>query len=161
MTSMIVFLKATGISIWVRNTPWAWPLFETLHFVGLSMLLGVIGLLDLRLLGYFKQLPYSGLRRMMPVGLIGFILNLVTGLLFFVAAPDQYSNNIAFYWKLLFLIVAGLNALYFEVTQSNEAHSLGAGPTPTAFKVAGAVSLFSWLMVTYWGRMLPFVGNAF
>ncbi len=62
---------------------------------------------------------------------------------------------------LLFLIVAGVNMLMFETTHRSRLDAMGTGDTPSSFKVIGAVSLMSWLMVIYWGRMLPFLGKAF
>jgi len=128
----------------------------------MCLMIGVVGVLDVRLLGYLRAIDVSTLRRLLPWGLAGFAINLVSGVLFVVGAPDQYARNPAFYMKLLFLLVAGLNALYFETHAG--ARALAAGsmqPPSTSFKVAGAVSLFSWAMVLYWGRMLPFIGNAF
>ena len=160
--SIVAAIKATWLSDAVKHYPWVWPTCETLHFIGLSLLLGVVGLLDLRLMGFIKRVPVSALRPLLPYGIAGFVINLITGLLFFIGAPDQYIFNIAFYWKLLFLVVAGANALFFETTQGRRISEIEAsGAVPTAFRVAGAVSLFSWFMVLYWGRMLPFVGNAF
>jgi len=159
---LIAVLKATALSEAIRGYPWVWPVCETLHFIGLSLLLGVIGLLDLRLLGFIKRVPVPALRALLPYGIAGFAINLVTGTLFFIGAPNQYTNNVAFYYKLAFLVVAGANALYFEVTHGRHLNDIDTGTaSPTAFRVAGAVSLFSWFMVLYWGRMLPFVGNAF
>ena len=159
---LITALKATSLSEAVRFYPWVWPICEMLHFVGLSLLIGVVGLLDLRLIGFMKRVPVVTLRALLPYGLAGFAINLVTGLIFFIGAPDQYVSNVAFYYKLGFLALAGANALFFETTQGHRLTEIDAnGITPTAFRIAGAVSILSWFMVLYWGRMLPFVGNAF
>jgi PhzF family phenazine biosynthesis protein len=56
---------------------------------------------------------------------------------------------------------AGVNMLLFETTHRSRLDAMGTGDTPPSFKVIGGVSLVSWLMVIYWGRMLPFIGNAF
>lgn len=156
------WLHATAPSGWVRHWPWTWAICETLHFVGLSMLFGVIGTLDLRLMGFLKRIPLASLRAMLPYGIAGFGINVITGIIFFVGAPEQYVTNIAWGMKLLFLGVAGINMVYFETTHGHRVLTLGTDePMPLAFKIAGAISIFSWLMVTYWGRMLPFIGNAF
>jgi len=82
--------------------------------------------------------------------------------LFFVGAPDQYIANVAWWAKIAFLAIAGLNVLYFETTQATRALAIGAGEdTPRRLKVIAAVSIVSWFMVLYWGRMLPFIGTAF
>ena len=162
MDAFATWLRATDVSSAIRALPWFWPLLEILHFVGMSMLMGAIGLLDFRLVGFFKRVPIGALRRMLPWGIAGFVLNLVTGLLFVIGAPDQYVHNPAFYGKLVFLAAAGANALAFETRWGDRVMAMGAiAETPRALKVAGVVSIVSWLMVIYWGRMLPFIGNAF
>jgi hypothetical protein len=156
------WLRETGPSQWVRAWPWTWAVCETLHFIGLSLVVGVIGLLDLRLMGVMKRIPLAALRPMLPYGIAGFVINVVTGVIFFVGTPEQYVTNVAFGMKLLFLLISGLNVLYFETRHGHHVLTLAPdAPTPTAFKVAGAVSLGSWFMVLYWGRMLPYIGQAF
>ena len=160
--STIVFLKETALAQWVVTTPWVWPTAEALHFLGLALLVGTIGPLDVRLLGFMKWVPISALKALVPWAVAGFVINLLTGMLFFVAAPDQYMHNLSWWFKVLFLAIAGLNMLLFETTQRSRVAAMRPGDdTPPAFKAIGAVSLVSWLMVVYWGRMLPFLGNAF
>ena len=159
---IVAALKSTALSHWMVESAWLWPVCETLHFIGLALLVGVIGLLDLRLLGFMPRISIASLRALMPWGILGFVVNLITGVMFFVGSPDQYIGNVAFWFKILFLAVAGLNALYFETAHGAEALAMKEGVTvPVSFRVAGAVSLFSWFMVLYWGRMLPFIGEAF
>lgn len=160
--TIVEFLKSTSLSRAMVSEPWLWPLCETLHFIGLSLLVGIVGLLDVRLLGYLRRVPIASLRALLPWGIAGFVINLITGVMFFVGAPGQYISNSAWWFKVLFLALAGVNALYFETTQSHQLAALGPyDDTPQRYKVIGAVSLFSWFMVLYWGRMLPFIGNAF
>jgi len=162
LQSFAAWLHETGPSQWVRYWPWTWAVCETLHFIGLSLLVGIVGLLDLRLLGFLPRIPLPALRPLLPYGIAGFVTNAVTGVIFFVGTPEQYVTNIAFGMKMLFIAVSGFNVLYFETTQGRRALAIGPDePMPTAFKVAGAISLASWFMVLYWGRMLPYIGNAF
>src|SRR6267154_2035210 len=96
-------LHATTLS-WAVNggVPWIWPACETLHFIGLALLMGCVGVLDLRMLGLAKGLELKPLQRLIPWGVGGFALNLVTGALFFIGNPYQYIRNIAFGYKMLF-----------------------------------------------------------
>ena len=54
-----IWIRGTALSMYVRDTPWLWPTMETLHFIGLSLLIGTVGLFDLRVLGVAKQIPRS------------------------------------------------------------------------------------------------------
>ena len=84
----------------MRDSWWAWPTLESLHFIGMSVLIGTIGLFDLRLLGFARGVPYAALHRLIPVGIAGYTLNLLTGLCFLSGTPDQYLFNLAFRVKV-------------------------------------------------------------
>jgi uncharacterized membrane protein len=144
---------------YVRDTPWTWIAAETLHFVGLSLLVGVILLIDLRMLGFMPQVPFKALDRLLPWAMLGFALNVFTGMLFFAAAFGQYTNNPAFFWKLIFVLLAGFNTLYFTF---DDTWAMAPGrEAPPLSKAAAVGAMFFWVGVMYWGSMLPFIGNAF
>ena len=162
LDAFATWLSATELSEVIRDVPWLWPVCESAHFVGLSLLVGVIGFFDLRLLGAFRRVPLHAAWSLVPWGKLGFAIAAVTGVIFFVGAPDQYVNNVAFYAKLAFLLIAGVNAVAFEIFYSATINtSTAAGATPAAYRAMAIVSIVSWFFVIYWGRMLPFVGNAF
>lgn len=159
--SLVAFLRATALSHWIVESTWVWPLCEALHFIGLSLLIGMIAPLDIRLMGYMKSVPIAALRRLVPWAVAGFLINLVTGLVFFIGAPNQYIANSSWWLKVLFLVIAGLNILAFETQRSRILAMEPGDNTSAVAKTIGAVSLVSWFMVLYWGRMLAFLGNAF
>ena len=157
-----MWLRSTYISELIRYYPWLWPACETIHFVGLAHVLGLAGLFDLRLIGFMKGISVSAVKDLMPWAIAGFAMNLVTGTIFFIGAPDQYVNNPAWWAKVFCLVLAGLNAMFFETALGTRVLTLGPGEnSPMSFKIVGGLSLAAWLGVLYWGRMLPFVGNAF
>ncbi len=163
LDSLAAWLNDTQLAFVMRDDPWLWAFCETIHFLGLAMMVGAIGVLDLRMLGVAKQIPMRPLHRLVPWGIAGFTANLITGLMFYTADAKQYTHNIAFQMKMLFVLLAGLNVLYFygaKVSQRVEALGPGAD-APLAAKVVAASSLFLWFGVMYWGRMLPFIGTAF
>src|SRR5581483_4268515 len=139
------------------NLKWGWPAAETVHFIGLSLLAGVVLLVDLRMLGFLKAIPFSTLHRLLPWGMLGFGINTVTGMLFFIGAPpDFYVTNGVFLWKLAFILVAGVNALYFTVVDQAWTVESGDAP-PMGAKVAAASGIFLWVGVIFCGQMLPFL----
>jgi hypothetical protein len=162
MNTMVAWLESTSLSRAIVHYRWIWPLCEVVHFIGLTLVIGIAGFFDLRLMGFLKRVPVSAARELMPLAIGGFLLNLATGVIFSVGAPHQYVGNVAFWAKIFFLLLAGLNAMLFETTVGARTIALGAGDdTPRSAKIIGAVSLVSWLGVLYWGRMLPYIGNAF
>ena len=145
---------------------WAWPLCESLHFIGMAMLVGVAGVIDLRLLGMAKGLPLGPLQRLMPWAALGFVINLITGFVFIAGNPRQYIGpplSLSFAAKMLFILLAGLNVLLFYITGLKRlVDRVEAGhDAPLGAKVSAAVSLFLWVGVMYWGRMLQFFGKSF
>jgi hypothetical protein len=162
MDGFVAWLHDTTLSRTIIQYPWIWPLCEIIHFIGLTLVIGIAGFFDVRLMGFMKRVPVSAARDLMPLAIAGFVMNLTTGATFFIGKPDQYVNNVAWWAKVCCLIIAGLNAMFFETTVGARTMHLGPGDdTPQSAKIVGAVSLASWLGVLYWGRMLPYVGNAF
>ena len=162
MDAFVEWLRATSLSQAIVFKIWIWPLCETLHFIGLALVIGIAGFFDLRLMGFFRQISVDDARELMPLAVIGFLFNLITGAIFFIGHPEQYAHNPAWWWKVGFLAVAGLNALIFQVAVGRQTVGLPAGTdTPISAKTIGAVSLISWFAVLYFGRMLPFLGGAF
>jgi uncharacterized membrane protein len=143
------------------NLKWGWPACETVHFVGLCLLFGVVMLIDLRMLGFMRGISFSALHRLLPWGVLGFGVNVITGMLFFIGAPTTfYVTNPTFFWKLALILVAGANALYFTVFE--QAWTLKAdGVPPLAAKVAAASGILLWTGVIFCGQMLPFLGRSF
>jgi uncharacterized membrane protein len=151
---------ARTVGSFVTETPWVWPTCETLHFVGLTLLLGVVLLVDLRVMGVLKGVSFASLHRLLPWAALGFGVNVITGMLFFTGMPVQYIHNPSFYWKMVLVMVAGLNAVYF--TLFDEPWDLGPGDdAPFSAKFAAVSAMVLWIGVLYCGSMLPFLGNAF
>lgn len=141
----------------MTETRWAWPTAESIHFIGLTLLIGTVGMFDLRLLGVGRQIAPAQLHRLIKFGVAGFIGNILTGICFLSAAPDQYIYNWAFRWKLIFLTVAGLNILVFYSAFFRKIRTLEAGaPIPMGARLVGAVSLSCWIGVITAGRLLTF-----
>jgi hypothetical protein len=151
---------AQSIGSFVSSRRWVWPTAETLHFIGLCLLFTVVLIVDLRLLGIARHVSYAAVYQLLPLGILGFGINLVTGLLFYLGATPQYIHNKAFYWKIVFVVLGGVNLLYFML--EDEVWAVGPGDdAPLTSKVAAASAIFLWAAVLYCGHMLPFIGNAF
>ena len=159
---IVHWIAATHASKFLGSIKWMWPLCETIHFIGLAMLVGVAGFFDLRLLGMFKRVPISACREFMPWAMVGFSMNLMSGLVFLTIFPAQYAYSQTWWLKVFFLFVAGANALIFETRFGDRAAALPAGAdSPVAFRMIGGLSLVAWFFVLYFGRMLPYLGAAY
>ena len=148
--------RRTGIHA-LMNSAWGWPSVESLHFIGLSLLIGAVGLYDLRMLGLARGVPMDALHRLIPWGVGGYALNATTGFLFVTSAPDQYLYNPAFQVKLGLMAVAGLNVLFFyRFVFGQMAGSIAGDRAPFPARVAAGVSLTCWMGVIVCGRLITY-----
>ena len=149
-----------SIASYVNATPGVWTTSETLHFMGLCLLFGTVLVLNLRMLGMMKSIAFADMYALLPMGIVGFVINLVTGMLFFIAIPEQYIANVSFQWKMVLLLPAAVSLLY--LTTADDLWSLGPGDdAPVMAKVIAVSSILVWCGVLYFGRMLPYIGNSF
>jgi hypothetical protein len=163
MHAFALWVKGTDLSWLVTHYSWVWAVSEALHFIGMSILFGCIGAMDMRMLGLWKRAPVAGVNALVRWGVLGFVINVVTGVLFFVGEPLQYVDNPAFRTKMLFLVLAGWNVVLFHVSGvADQIESLEADDDPpmSAIVFAGT-SLFLWTGVIFCGRMLPYLGGSF
>ena len=162
MDSIANILLSTGLDRFVNTHDWVWPVCEILHFFGMAALIGTVGVIDLRILGAAKGIRIATLERFVPLGIAGFILNLLTGIIFVagnpIGGPLDYLENLAFQIKMVLILIAGLNLLlyYFlgiarrtDALAPEQAASSGA-------KVVAAVSVFAWFSVIVFGRLIMY-----
>ncbi|MEP7307591.1 MAG: DUF6644 family protein [Acidobacteriota bacterium] len=154
LVSTLVSAKPIGR---LMHTRWGWPAAESIHFLGLSLLIGTIVLFDLRLLGMARRISIAALHKLVPWGLAGYATNLISGSFFLMAEPDQYIYNPAFHFKMLFMAVAGFNALSFYVIAARRTMGPGAEEeVPRAARIIAATSILMWIAVIVCGRLLTF-----
>jgi hypothetical protein len=155
------FLDVPAMGEWILSHMWMWPTGETLHFIGMSLSFGVLLVINLYLLGFAKNVPFASIHRLLPWGMLGLVLNVATGMMFFTGVPRQYLENPTFHWKVFFLVLVGLNYLYLTVFD-RPWHEVAAPARPRfADKALAFSSLFTWVAVMYLGRMLPYLRGVF
>jgi uncharacterized membrane protein len=138
-----------------------WAFMMDMHFIGLALLVGTIGVLDLRMLGFAKNLPIGPLHRLAPWALVGFGINLVTGVLAFIGMPTFYTYDMAFWLKMLAIMLLGLNVAAFYLTDTFETvEALGPGEdAPPLAKFIAATSLFLCFAVIAFGRYIQWFSD--
>ena len=154
------WIHTASVANFVNNHTWVWPTAEIFHFIGLCLLFGVVLVVNLRMLGTMRGVPFAAFHSLLPLGMLGLGSNLITGMLFFIALPDQYTRNLSFHWKIVCLVMGGLTILYYTVF--DESLVLRPQHDPSMIgKAIAASGLILWLGVLYFGRMLPYIGNSF
>ena len=93
-----------------------------------------------------------------PVAIIAFALNLISGIFFVASQPLVYFGNMLFQWKMALIVIAGIKALWFWFGEHKELSQLADGEdAPFGAKVIAAISVAIWVLVIIGGRMIPYV----
>ena len=147
-----------GIESAIQSIIWAWPSMEAAHFVGMAVLFGVVLLVGLRVLGVARNVPYSAVHRLLPLGALALLVNIVTGMFFFIADSGRYVAMDGFPPKIIWLMVGGLAIVYFTIFDDIWGVKSDQDAPPRA-KVMAALTMVSWACVLVFGRLLPYYGD--
>jgi len=155
MEPFFVWLEATSLSTWLRESPslWAFPFVLILHTVGLAFFVGTNVAWDVRVLGFSLGIPLEALRRYFLVMWAGFWVNAFSGVLLLIAYPTKALTNPLFYAKLA-LIAFGV-VLAFRIRREVNGLAAPADAPPMA-RMLAAVSLACWIAVIFAGRLLAY-----
>jgi uncharacterized membrane protein len=150
-----------GFSGAIIDNKWLWAFLMAVHFIGLAMIVGTVGILDLRMMGFLKQLPMAPVHRFMPWAMAGLAANILTGLLAFIGQPENYIYSGALWLKILALMLLGVNAAVFYLTGIfNRVNPLKAGEdAPFSARLIAVSSLFLWFVVITFGRYIQPLSN--
>lgn len=155
MIEFLTWLRELGWTTALRESEYMFPVVEGIHLLGIALMLGPVLMLDLRLTGIaWTDKPVSKIAKaFVPYSVAGTVLMFITGLLLFAATPIRAWESIWFQLKLVMLIIAGGNALYFHFkTQSTWGTWDTATVPPLSARTAGFVSMVFWAAVVFAGR---------
>jgi hypothetical protein len=151
--TFVQWLNDTPISVYLREGDWPFPIIETVHILGLGFSVGTIMWLDLRLLKLtMREVPVADvIEQLEPWAMGGFAVMLISGSLLILSEPLKCYNTIAFRIKVILLILAGLNVLYFHKRVMHNVDEWDQN-MPWRAQMVGALSLILWLGVVIAGR---------
>ncbi|MBV8536496.1 MAG: hypothetical protein JO128_12940 [Alphaproteobacteria bacterium] len=157
--ALLRWIAATDLSLFIKQSDWAFPAIESVHVLALTLMVGTIAIVDLRLLGFAsvarRYTILSG--AVLPWTWGAFVVAVIAGTLMFISNPVAYAANADFRVKFAVMIAAGCNVVIFHlVTGRDAARWDGATRTPLAAKLAGTISLLCWIAVVAFGRRIGF-----
>jgi hypothetical protein len=159
MLSICQWIQQTPLSVAIRESIWVYPILNVLHCVGILLVAGTIVVVDLRLLGFGmrRTAVSSVVSQVLPWTLSGFGFMFLTGSLLAWSEPVRLYRSIFFPWKLLFLAIAGLNALLFHLGVYRGVCAWDSATlTPVRARLAGALSILCWICVIAAGRAVGY-----
>ena len=158
--SLLQTLQDTALATLIRESDSGFPALESLHVIGIALVLGSIVVVDLRLLGIAAHRPGALrlIKEMLPFTWVAFVTCVVTGVLMFMANATTYADNPMFLGKMGLLALAGLNMAIFHLGAFRRIHEWDTSlPPPTQARIAGFSSLALWIGVIVLGRWIAFV----
>jgi hypothetical protein len=153
-------IEDSAIGTAMRSNELLFPVVESLHVVALATVVGTIGFVDLRLMGFGAERKSASatMSDVLPITRIAFIITILTGLMLFTSSAVKYSQNAAFLTKMVLLTIALINIAYFHLVTAKDITSWdNATQTPLVVRFAGASSLLLWIGVVTTGRWIGFL----
>jgi hypothetical protein len=157
LTEACGWLETTRLAILISESSWAFPTFESIHVLAITLVVGSIAVADLRLLGLaWSSRPVTEvLHDVLPVTWIAYAVALTCGSLLFISQASKYIENSAFQIKMVLMLLAGVNMLAFQLITFRSISRWDRDiPVPFGGKLAGAVSLACWLGIVVFGRQI-------
>ena len=159
LTALMEWLQATSLAVFIHKTPWAFTTIQLIHVFAISLVIGTIAIVDLRLLGLASaKRPFTELARgFLPWTWAAFALAVAAGSLLFISQAAAYFVNPTFWIKMSVMVLAGINMLIFELMTVRGVQTWDLAPTPPLpARLAGGISLGCWVLVVGFGRWTGF-----
>jgi hypothetical protein len=153
-------LEESAVGTGIAESILLFPVIEAVHLLGLAFSVGLLLIVDLRLLGWIlpKVPSQDVLQQLRPWILSGFGVTFFSGALLFASGATRFIVNPAFLIKFVFIALAGLNAWYFEHRLATGSKDWGNSiRLPSAVRRAGLASLGLWALVLLTGRLIPYL----
>lgn len=156
----LIQIEQSGLSMWLRESEslWAYPIFISLHTVGLAIVVGFSSAVDLRLLGIAPGTPLAAMRNLFSLAWFGFWVNALSGVVLLFANPTNFLTNPLFYIKLGLIALAAVNMRLLQTQLFCNPASLDAGPVPMKGRILAGTSLAFWLGAITAGRWTAYIG---
>jgi hypothetical protein len=158
MMDLLSRLEQSGFATWAResNSLFAYPTILFLHTIGMGLVAGISGLIDLRILGCADEIPLTGMRRLLPYMWAGFWLNTATGIVLFILDATTKAVNPVFYTKMAFIAMAVVLCVFQR--RDFRDPLLDKKPIQTNGKLVAFASIVCWIAAITAGRLLAYLG---
>lgn len=162
---MLQWLEGTPVSEWVSTSDLGYPILLSIHAMGMAIVVGILVLLDLRVLGFAKAIPFSAFEKLMPLAWGGFGLNLCSGVLLFGATATHMIGNWPFLSKLASIALGAVIswALWRNLRSGGEPDASGAAAAiavTLASRGLAIASMIVWFGAIFFGRLIAYVLDA-
>lgn len=152
MLDLLVALESTGVGLFVSSTIWGYPIFLSLHALGMGVVVGISAMFALRVMGLAYAIPATAIAPYWRLAIAGFLVNLASGTALFMGGASSLGTNWAFYAKIGMLIVS-LFLTYSMVRVSIH----GTGAATFGHKALATAALIAWCLTLIFGRLIGYI----
>lgn len=158
---MLDWLESTAVAGMVQESVWGYPIILSGHAVGMAILVGIVFMINFRVLGFAASVPAAALRPMFRFAMIGLVINVISGTMLFMANASSFFESNPFRVKFVLLVIGGvllamMPGRLFERGGAARPEPFGNGP-----KVLAAVAILVWLGVIVSGRLIAYLDTGF
>lgn len=152
------WIESTALAEWVRTSLVGYPLVLTVHSVGMAIMVGLVVIVDLRLIGWFRRIPYTSLDNVLRVAWYGLAANVISGIALFTSQAVAYTTNPTYLLKMLMVICGAALAAYMQpILRRNAAGWVSGTSAPGQLRLLAQLSLVIWLVAIVTGRFVAYV----
>jgi hypothetical protein len=156
--ALLSWMESTAYSEWIVAGLVGWPLMLSMHAVGLAIVVGIVLVLNFRMLGFFRPIPYVAISDLMTYAWIGIALNIFSGFSLFMAQATFYITNFPFLTKISFVILGIANVYYTQKVLRREAAVWDTSDAvPQISVVLAGTSLIFWVLAVVGGRLIAYL----
>ncbi len=155
-------LEATELSQWIRFSFWGAYILLSFHAIGMALVVGLVLMMDIRMLGYAKGITPEAFSRMLPVAWAGFAVNFLSGLLLFVSNGTKLILNWSFQLKMSLIAAGGLSLWLLWRSVRSEIEIAGDfAATTNKQRVLAVASIIFWIGALTAGRLIAYTLTPF
>ena len=155
--TFLASLEQSALARYVQENPVGYPLVLTTHAVGMAVLAGIVLMINFRVLGFARDVPLQYFHRLLKLALVGLLLNLVSGVMLFVADASAHAANVAFLVKIALLITGGTLLIVLARRLAPTAGGDAAALESDSTRLIAGVSVAVWIGVIVAGRLIAYV----
>jgi hypothetical protein len=157
--AFFTWLEHRPFAIAIAESTWLFPIAETIHVLALTVVVGSVAMMDIRLLGLGNKdrRVSEVIASALPWSWTAFTVAFIAGSMMFSSKAASYYTNVPFRIKMVCMALAALNMLVFHFYTARGMTAWDQGRPPLGARVAATFSLTLWVIIVATGRWIGFV----
>ncbi len=152
MEEFLFTLEDTSLGLLVSSSIWGYPIFLSLHALGMGVVVGVSVMFALRIMGLAYAVPVSAVLPFWRLAIAGFVVNLLSGTALFLGSASSLATNWAFLSKIGLLVVSLI--LTFRMVK---VCIKGSGDITPSDRLLAVAALICWVLTIVFGRLIGYI----